>query len=170
MLGLDGGYSFARGHEYAGNLEPGVDALHGFLGYRFFGLAEVEGSFLNIQSPIKNSSETALTNVYSIDARFFPPLGGLVEPNLLLGYAPVADLHYATAFGNATEHGYSFNAGAGLRISLIRYVFLTADYRHMFIRHTGGDVGNGGLTFSGTFDHEQKGDMDVVLLGGGIQF
>ncbi len=168
--GIDGGYSFARGHEYRSQLQDGINTLHGFAGFRFADMFELEGSAMDVESRIKNSSATALTRVYSIDARLFVPVAGVVQPNVLLGYAPVADLHYATGFGNATEHGYSINVGAGVRVAVVRHIFLTADFRHMFIRHTKGEFQSGGTTLSGTFDHEQKGDIGSLLFGAGVQF
>jgi hypothetical protein len=170
VVGLDGGYSLPRGHEYHSGLEPGFNILHGFAGFRLGNSFEIVASAMDVESGIKGSSAKALTRVYSIDGRFFAPVAGILQPNVLIGYAPIADLHYATAFGNATEHGYSINAGAGVRIAVVPHIFLTADFRHMFIRHTRGDLQNGGTTISGKFDHEQKGDIGAFLAGAGIQF
>jgi hypothetical protein len=170
VVGLDGGYSLPRGHEYGGRLKEGINTLHGFVGFRLGRTFEIAGSFVDVQSEIKSSNARALSRIYSIDGRFFVPVSGTVQPNLLLGYAPVADLHYDTAFGKATEHGYSVNVGAGVRVALLRQVFLTADFRHMFIRHTRGEIKNGAVTTSGKFDNERKGDIGALLVGGGFQF
>ena len=150
VVGLDGGYSLPRGHEYGGALQPGLNTLHGYAGYRFQNTFELEGSFVDIDSKVDGTSERAATRVYSIDGRFFVPVANLMQANFVLGYAPVADL----SFGGTTEHGYSINVGAGARIGLVRHVFLTADFRHMFIRH----------------DHERKGDIGLLLFGAGYQF
>lgn len=150
VLGLDAGYSLPRGHEYGGALEPGFNTLHGYAGYRFSNTFELEGSFVDIVSDIKGSSTQARTRVYAVDGRFFIPVANLMQANFLLGYAPVADLNV----GNSTEHGHSFNLGAGARIGLVRHVFLTADFRHMFIRH----------------DQDRKGDIGLLLVGAGYQF
>lgn len=150
VLGLDAGYSLPRGHEYGGALEPGFNTLHGYAGYRFSNIFELEGSFVDILSDVKGSDSKATTRVYSIDGRFFIPVANLVQANFVVGYAPIADLH----FGNRTEHGHSFNLGVGARIGLVRHVFLTADFRHMFIRH----------------DNDKKGDIGLLLVGAGYQF
>lgn len=170
VVGLDGGYAMPRGHEYGGNVEEGLNALHGFVGFRLGQSLEIDAAFVDVQSKIKSSSARALTRVYSIDGRFFVPVAGTVQPNIVIGYAPVADLHYDSAFGKATEHGYSVNAGAGVRVALAPSIFLTADFRHMFIRHTRGDLKNGSVTISGKFDHERKGDIGLLLVGAGFQF
>jgi hypothetical protein len=170
VIGIDGGYAMPRGHEYNGQFEEGLNALHGFAGFRLGQSLEIAASFVDVQSKIKGSDARGLTRVYSLDGRFFVPVAGIVEPNLVLGYAPVADLHYDTGAGKATEHGYSVNVGAGVRVSLAPQIFLTADFRHMFIRHTRGDVKNGAITVSGKFDHERKGDIGLLLVGGGFQF
>lgn len=166
VVGLDGGYAMPRGHQYGGNLEEGLNALHGFVGFRLGQAFEIDASFVDVQSKIKGSSSRALTRVYSVDGRFFVPASGMVEPNILLGYAPFADLTY----GNSTEHGYSINAGVGVRAAIARQIFLTADFRHMFIRHTRGELRSGPVTVSGKFDHERKGDIGLLLVGGGFQF
>lgn len=167
--GIDGGYSTPRGHEYGGNLEDGLDALHGYVGYRIGGMLSLEASALDIQAPIKGSKSTADIRTYSVDARVFVPMGS-VQPNFLIGYAPVADLHIASGSFSEDLHGHSWNLGAGARFVVVPKLYLTLDVRHMFIRHTRGEASIGGATVSGTFDHEQRGDITALLVGGGLQF
>ncbi|HVO31585.1 MAG TPA: outer membrane beta-barrel protein [bacterium] len=169
VVGIDGGYSRPTGHDYQGQLDDALDTLHGFIGYRMFGVFSLEAAATDIQAPVKNSKATADIRSYSLDARLFVPIRS-VQPNILFGYAPTASLHTATSTVSESLHGDGFILGAGLRMVVMPKLFLTADFRHQFIRYQKGDVTVGGITASGTFGSELRGDVWSGLVGGGVQF
>lgn len=170
MVGVDGGYSKPTGHDYNNRLDDALDTLHAYVGYRMFGLLSLEAAATNVQAPVKSSKATATIMSYSLDARLYAPIGS-VAPNVLVGYSPKADLHSADSFSEISVHGNGFILGAGLRMVVASKVYLTADFRHQFLRYQKGDITiPPGPTVSGTFDHELRGDVWSVLVGGGLQF
>lgn len=105
-------------------------------------------------------------------------VSGVVQSNLLLDAEPLHVWNHLIGAGRTTDHECAVRNESLLRLGLLSDYFLSADVRHMFIRHRNGGTQNGGaaypdtggVAFRGTFSHEQEGDTGAVLLGGGIEF
>ena len=91
------------------------------------------------------------------------PVRGIVRSNLLLhdAQAPEHIFDGATTPRRTTSHVCAVHGKRFLRLNLVRELFLAADLRHLFVRHTKDDSQNGGASYPqngivdyrGTFSH-----------------
>jgi len=102
-----------------------------------------------------------------------------LQSNVLEGKAPEHDIFdHAVGAGKTTGHVCAVNPGALVRLELLRELFISADLRQMLVGHSSSNRRNGGadypttggVTFRGTFSHEQKNDTGALMLGGGLHF
>jgi hypothetical protein len=178
-LHTDFGFHTPDGTFYNSQFENGF-ALNLAVGYRFRMFALETGIYEGL-SHLKGTGggNAGVVELLSIDGRWFflpPSMGGMIEPNLLLGYCAGAG---ATAQGDdgtggtitQTMTGYSTNVGIGARVNLHRHFFLDADVRKMFIRFTRGKIDDAGTVIvSGSTSRQLHGDDTAFLFGGGVQF
>lgn len=106
-------------------------------------------------------------------------VAGIVQSNLLQDDAPEAEqFDHAAGVGKTTGHECAVNAGSRVRYGLLHGLFVSADLRQAFVRHSNDNRRNGGagypatggVAFRGTFSHEQKNETGALVLGGGLRF